>query len=687
MRIPQVDYSRPVQELSTSGFDIQEPVRKFMQQSAIATDVSQMVTKSILKQAERDAEDKLITYREQLEKRKQDILSKRTVSRGNLPEEVNVPEGEGEEVKTSMYGASAFDAQSKADLDAFLATVPESMRDQFKQSAESARHQAMGQVFVQTQRWSIDEQAAEYESGLNRLMDIGDFQAARDLTDNRVDILGAEKAAEIKRQIDVRQSAHPIKEDILAGNIPAMKHHIAALSSKDYKGPLDENQRMAIVNTAKGRIAEISAEREAAMAKHNGSILANLMIGLEHGVAGEDGRPEFYDLMDIERVWNMDVGMTWAQKVQATDKYYARINKMQGDAASMSLVYDSLANGHKLNYRNTDHKKAVNTYYEHSLAITPPEQRPKLLMEVLQTGIVPSMVEDQIVSLGQSDKVEDIMSVAQIMNMAKQSAPLDYASIPIRDRAKVESVAALVTSGISPQTAIANTNRIAKYTDSQLEGMESNYKSLVSDSPNINFLTNEMLSDRDFDPWLDSPAQPTPFMATMFDDVVKAYYMTNGDINLSRKLAWGHIKNEWNRETINGDVESMHKGPSKVYGVSTPEIRTEFEKDAQAELSKMGVIDYTAKDLRLKSWDGTVRGSDPTWQVWAPVIKLDDGTKGYAPLTYADGSPMVWSMDEASVVKKKSEDAISKARIEKQREDAYNRALMGPAGPGPGGSQ
>lgn len=674
----KINYDTPVANLPVYPGLIQEPVRRFIQQSDLTKDVADLVTSAILKQAEKDAQSKTVKYRAELAKTARNILSSRTINKKDIPLGVDVPEAEDpnvEEVSTLKYGPAIFEAVTNELTSRTADTIPPSMRSKFEKLAADMQHKVMGQVFTQTQKWAQEEQVADLQENLDTLLDNDLFDVADQLLSDSVDLIGPKEVQKLRRNIQVQKEIEPIKKNIIAGNVSAMKNDIKNLARADYSGLLSDDQRITLTDQLKGEIAEVEAEERKEKAVEVAKQLGNLELEVRFGDAGP---------ADIESFWNRhaeDGFITGAKRTQLHVLYQEKIQGIQEETMKLGLVSSSIATGTKLNYHDKDHKDAVDLYLRSELEARGNEHYLDILTEVLQTGVIPEPIIGQITAMGQSDKIQDIQVIGNIMDLAKEHAPLHYSTIPLKDRAMVESINHLVEGGASPETSIAIMKKIKGYSPEQVAELNNRYAQDTSGDENVTFLEDAIDDDRDWDPIFGfAPGVSIPLLST-FNNTVKAYYMSNGDIAMSQKLAWGNLKSEWGRTEINGPAEAMHLPPNKVYGFDDAFIREKFEIDAQEFLNSQGIHDFDATELRLKSWPGTAR--DGSYIIEAPYIDLGDEGKGYRPMLIQDEKgqhvPATWTFDAQSERERIDAENQLEARQRKKERERIEKELFGEA--------
>lgn len=663
MKLPSVDYSRPVENLAQGPAAINAPVQKFMQQAKLSGEVSGLVTQALLKQDEREAQNLLIEARTRAEQLTKNITLNRTLNQSDFPGSADVFNFMAEQ-RTSAIGPAVFESESKLLKDEFKSRVPASMRDAFDKNFDSITHQAMGRVFVQSQTYSQDEQLADFKTNVDKLMQNNLYKEAKSFVQGSTAI-SEEKKVDLAKKIDIEAESDIYKNNMLSKNVKAMTENINHLNSPEYKGHLDEGQRLATAAAIKGRIAEIKADFDAANALNHGAILGDLERKVRLGGAGP---------MEIEKAYRGQLGMTPAKRTELLVIFDNLQKEKAGKAKNINMVHQSILNGQTLDRKNPEQKIAVKDYFDYMLENNrDPAQLPTIIMNTVRTGIIPLKLQSMIRAADRSENLAQMDQAAEIYRIVEQHAPQALGDVGDLDRTAVASYVAMVDSAALTPGDTAEELRIKKqafaiarenvsrtdeerellktqYAKLQLEGGANNREALLDHikssnitnpanfwGPSAGGLTGGLLAPP---PDITKQANYSRLM-THYDALVKSYYSYTKNIEVAQSLAFKRLVTGkgWGRSSVNGNVQLMEWPPEKALGLPASIIREQFDRDMTKKLTDMNIWDIKPKDLIITSAGDYTRQTNQ----WT-VMYLDKNGEPQ-PLWASIGKMFTWTMN------------------------------------------
>lgn len=384
-------------------------------------------------------------------------------------------------------------------------------------------------------------------------------------------------------------------------------------------------------------------ENEAARASFNAEAQSNLEIGVSRGEMG---------YVEIDKAYTTGM-ITPEKRTQLVKSVDAQIEGGKKRNNSIVQVGAAIDAGQPLDYRNTDHKTAVDDYYMNM----PEESRanPDAVVSLIKsTKVIPSVVESSL-NAGLKGSVEQVVAASDLVARMNAQTPETLSQLPTDTKAMGVMVSRLVGSGVSPAKAVelAN-NSIYNTTKEQKEVLKSqlNQKNLVSKKQSGFKSAVKKISPSWFMP------SRTPSMDRMeasHSYLTDQYYLMTHDIDTAMTLATTDISSVWGSTWVNGK-EQMSKYPvEKMYG--NGEETDWIYNQLKTELKSIGV----EGKYSLQSDSITSREDAPSYI----IMTEQDGTM--MPLMI-DGTIQRYTPDFASTPEKveadkQKERAMAAARV------------------------
>jgi hypothetical protein len=611
----------------------------FLAKNRLVGEAVGAINNAIAKQEERESVNRLVDYRTGVEKEVRELTTVRS-SRSEDVADVGL-EGfnEGDEVRHSLHGPTIADKRIDIMKEKFLESIPASQRDSMSKAAEDIKHQAMGRVFVQSQKWAEEDEFADFHVNLNKLVDNHLYDAAINWV-NLSDVVSEDKKEEFRHSISIEKETNIYMQDLLEGDVRGMQTNIDQLTSDQYDGLLNDQQRLALVQTTKGKMSEIESDNLKATELDRGRVISDLEMSVRYG----GGTP-----VDIYNVYNKDIGMTAAKMTELLVIYQERANDGAKAANQTAMVQNYLDGGRKMSPINGDHKTAVNKYFEGLVAANPdPKNYASLVAQAAATGIIPEMVINQLVGANQSDNPSHMEQAAAIFSMLEQQEPTSlYSMVPEKHRKTLEVYSSLRDAGNSVGDAFAVAKAGAALNEDERDLLVKEFDS-IGTSDIDKSLRDHMDEDINFNPVKiyefglgAPPPDPSPAMIAEHRKLAKEYFVfSKGDEKVASDRAWQNIKGYWSRTKVNGINQVMRLSPEKLYKLPSETIRQQFEEDVDFWAKREKIPGVDPKKLLLLYEEGY------TEQSGSYIIATKDEHGITFPLGFGpSGRPYAWGFD------------------------------------------
>jgi hypothetical protein len=345
--------------------------------------------------------------------------------------------------------------------------------------------------------------------------------------------------------------------------------------------------------------------------------------------------------------------------------------------AELVAVDEAIVNGLRLDPRDTDVVKSVDTWFNENTRINRIEPGSDEWINTAatiakRTNILPPEAMSWARKTILSGEPDLAVPAANAMSRFADAAPAAYAFFDDAQlKANAEAIDSMVRAGVDPKKAVeiahANTYDIPK---PRQEALASNYTREKHAADNAGELQSLMNSDDAFDRNIigGAPA-PSVAMRDEYSALVRRYFdFTNGDIKRSRELAWKDIRGTYGVSTVNGEPEVLKYAPEIVFpGIDPAVIRSDIESAAKS----LGV--ETKVNLSPANVTGDTHGL--MWELSTidadgnVEILLDEKNRPYRYAIPTDTRSYVEAQEEA---KRK---AIESAREEGKRRRAAIEAI------------
>ena len=390
---------------------------------------------------------------------------------------------------------------------------------------------------------------SDYQDSLNNANDIID---ASDLAPNIQESAKAQYQEKLMTQkllgtvnLDPKQAVKDIESGSYDSLAPSTLNQISN-SAKAQSIALDRQDEVDKQKALQLQDAERSAV--------NAQAQSNLEIGVSRGDMG---------YVEIEKAYT--TGTITPEKrtqlVKQVDAQVERMNKINADIVNVSAVIDA---GIPLDYRNTDHKSAVDSYY----ANMPEETRNDpnaIALLVKSTKIIPSAVETKL-NAGLKGSTEQVVASSDLVARMNNQAPETVSQLPQDTKAMGIMVSRLVGAGVNEAKAVELSNNAIYNTTKEVKEvlkLQLNQKNMVSKktsgfSDAVNKISPSF--------WKPGRTESMDRMQANFNFVTDQYYLKTHDIDAAMQLATTDISAVWGSTWVNGK-ETMSKYPvEKMYG-------------------------------------------------------------------------------------------------------------------------
>lgn len=365
---------------------------------------------------------------------------------------------------------------------------------------------------------------------------------------------------------DPRQAVKDIESGKYDALDPSSLNQISS-SAKAQSLALDKQDEQDRLHAEQVRLAEQSSM--------NSKAQSDLEIGISRGELG---------YVEIEKSYSTGT-ITPEKRTQLVKQVDARIEKMNKTNKDIINVSAAIEAGTPLDYRNTDHKSAVDSYYA-NMPIETRSDPNAIALLVKSTKIIPSSVETQL-NAGLKGNTEQVVASSDLVARMNEQAPNTVAQLPQDTKAMGMMVSRLVSSGVNQAKAVELSNNAIYNTTPELKEvlkLQLNQKNLISKkqsgfSDAVNKISPSF--------WKPDRTDSMDRMEANYNYVVDQYYVMTHDIDAANELAATDISEVWGSTWVNGK-EVMSKYPvEKMYGngEETPWIY----KQLKGELKSLGI--------------------------------------------------------------------------------------------------
>lgn len=259
--------------------------------------------------------------------------------------------------------------------------------------------------------------------------------------------------------------------------------------------------------------------------------------------------------------------------------------------AAMVTVEAAIRNGDRLDPRDTDIVKAVDTWFTETARINnvapgSDEWVNSAAAIASRTNILPPEAMSWARKTLLSGEPKLAVPAANAMARFADAAPAAYAFFDDPQlKANAEAIDGMVRAGADPAKAVevarATTYDIPK---PRQEALKATYTKEKFAADNAGVLGDLMDGDDAFEVGLLGTAPPPPIaMQDEYNGLVRTYFdYTNGDIKRARALAWKDIRGTYGVSTVNGEPEVLKYAPELVFpGIDPKVIQSDVSEAAK----------------------------------------------------------------------------------------------------------
>ena len=397
----------------------------------------------------------------------------------------------------------------------------------------------------------------------------GDYQSAEDMIESATMFSDTEKDT-LKANARMQAEIGTIERVKYSNDPMLISSVLENMVSDGYTGPLTGNGREAAVKDLQNAFTVSTSERNAQIAHERGKIYGDLKLAVNQGEAG---------LVQIDKAYeNYPDVITESRRADlmvAADNY---ANKRKKSAELAGLVEWSLLNSEPLNNKNTDHNKAVNTYYE---------KNPTFDLGIdlaAKTNIMPDLMEDEFRRLAFLGKPEKVLKIANAFEILERKSPLSLENVGTKQNAIYGTVSSLYRGGVPLDEAVEVARDNAAKSPEEKTVLTGSYHQLTRKDPALERLENQMDASDLFDVSIGlggAPKTPSSLAASYNALEVEYYKHTNGDIDMAQELAFRHVSRIYSTSGINDKDQVFAYSPERVTGLPTKYLRKDMGKQAK----------------------------------------------------------------------------------------------------------
>ncbi|MCB1925828.1 MAG: hypothetical protein KDJ27_19160 [Gammaproteobacteria bacterium] len=365
-------------------------------------------------------------------------------------------------------------------------------------------------------------------------------------------------------------------------------------------------------------------------------------------------------------------GLISGSKRTALHAFMDQQFKLHEDKRAVGSV---VAYGGQLDYKNKDHKVAVEALFDEVVANDKSfETRKAAALRFANSGILPEQIQRDIRVHSRSGTPKQIVETAMIVQQVSEEAPSTLSDVKAADLALFDTVAVMHASGVPAEEAVTIALENAKLADTQRDALDAKLQRDMKDDGDGNPVALQSLLDgSDYDTSFFSGAPAAaPMMQGEFDVLVGEYYRaTGGNLPQARQLAFKALRRTWSPTGINGSGQLMRYAPERDFGLSASQLRDNL-------LEELGEIGFQSLDeVRVVSDNLTARA--PRGQRSYGVYRItEDGLPQV--IRGANNLPLRWVPNAAAIIDKAHQRDLEEARaLQARRWDAPDPV---PAGAG-----
>jgi hypothetical protein len=330
----------------------------------------------------------------------------------------------------------------------------------------------------------------------------------------------------------------------------------------------------------------------------------------------------------------------------------------------MASVENAIATGQRLDPKDTDVVKAVDSYFVEATRVNQiapgsDEWINSASAIANRTNILPPEAMSWARKTILSGEPDLAVPAANAMARWADAAPHAYAYFDDPQlKANAEAIDSMVRTGVAPEKAVeiarANTFDIPKARQDQLR---ADYGKKKYATDNAGELQSFLNSDDNFDRTVIGGAPAAPLaMRDEFDSLVRTYFdYTNGDISRARDLAWKDLRGTYGVSTVNGEPEVMKWAPELVFKGLPPEIvRSDIDEAAKSRGIK------TPVRLTPSRVTGDSRGA-----LWELSTVDDDGNAEI--LLDEKNRPLIYAIPSDTGAFARDQEAAKREAVERAR--------------------
>lgn len=409
--------------------------------------------------------------------------------------------------------------------------------------------------------------------------------------------------------------------------------------------------------------AETAAEQQkAALTQQNEIYGSNLEINVNRGASS---------YQDIDNAFSQGL-ITASKRTQLTLNLDKQEIEKRKEAEKLTLGIDvvtsSLNGGRKLDYKNTDDKKAVNNYFSQVLAQSikdmPSDAQSQTIANFAgQTGILPEVVQGQIRGALRSGSPDEIAFYSDMLDRVKTANPSVVNDFSAAEIATGNMVNTYVRAGMEPKDAISLAYKNLQVTPQEHEARQKRYDMDKNYQGNLTYLKVQGTGSSMFGWFGQSLPEKIPDqMNGEFESLVRAEYERSGDIEPARKTALEIMRKTWGVSNIGGD-KWMKYPPEQVYAVAG-ENGDWIKNQLYKEFTTSNWTSGEDINLTLQSDSLSARQENPSY------IILQEKEGVFNPIFDANGKPMRFRPDY------QSSDAYAKRLKEQKELDLENGKIL-----------
>lgn len=433
---------------------------------------------------------------------------------------------------------------------------------------------------------------SEFDSSLNSAYAIID---SSDLAENMKDTAKLEYRESLMTQKllgTINQDPKQAVKDIESG-----MYNTLAPDTLNQLSNSAKNQSIALDKQTEINRQKLIEEQKAIQDAENARAQSDLEIGVSRGEFG---------YVEIEKAYDNGV-ITPEKRTQLVKSVDAQIEKLQKKNAAIMDISASIEAGYPLDYRNKDHKDAVDAYYEN----LPPEvqSNPDAIANLVKsTKVIPTQVES-FFNAGLKGNIEQTVQTANAVARVNEVAPDVISQLPEDTKTVGITVSRLVAAGMDPAKAVELTNNNVYNTSPEMKAVLKNQ--LTTEDMNSKKQSGFKKAVKKISPSFFKPdrSQSMDAMEAEFSLLANNYYLKTHDIETAMDLATTDISRVWGSTWIDGKERMMKYSPEKMYsnGEETPWIYNQLK----SELESIGV---TSKASLMPDHE-TARSNRPSYRI------------------------------------------------------------------------